>query len=133
MARWIKGESGNRRGRPRKSSAIAGLARHQIEKHKLIEKLGNMGARQGDYSGVEFDQQLRAIQLLLSYGYGPPRPEIEASSGTVIQVVYEQRNQIALTSAAPLAIASDRGSQTLQRGLLRPALGQDLAGGESAD
>ena len=30
------------------------------------------------------DQQLRAIQLLLSYGYGPPRAEMDGSDGRVV-------------------------------------------------
>jgi hypothetical protein len=71
MARWIKGKSGNPTSRPKRGNAIADLARQQIAKHKLVEILGRIGGGQGEYSGVEVDQQLRAIQLLLSYGYGP--------------------------------------------------------------
>src|SRR5712692_10514385 len=96
MMRWTKGESGNPRGRPKAGTAIAALARGQVERHKLIEKLGSIGARQGEYAKVDVDQQVRAIQLLLAYGYGPPRAELSTSEGVVIQVVYAERNQITI-------------------------------------
>lgn len=134
MARWTKGKSGNPRGRPKKGTAIAGLARKQIEKHKLVEKLGSIGARQAEYSDVDLDQQLRAIQLLLSYGYGPPRAELDTSEkGVVVQVIYAERHQIAINGAALGAAEGDPGSQTIQRGLLRPPLGEDDAGNGPPD
>jgi len=133
MARWVKGKSGNPRGRPKTATAIADLARSQVEKHKLVEKLGSIGAGAGDYREVDVDQQLRAIQLLLAYGYGPPRAEVEGGEGLKIQVIYAQANHIAITSAAPGAIPSDSGSQALQCRLLRPPLGQDGVGDGSTD
>src|ERR1051325_10796433 len=105
MAKWIKGLSGNPKGRPREGAAIAGLARSQVERHKLIEKLGEIGARAGEYTNVDIGQQIRAIQLLLSYGYGPPRGELERENAAVIQVTYVERNQIAISGAAPSAIS----------------------------
>ena len=94
MARWSKGKSGNSHGRPKKGTAIAELARQQIEKHQSVETLGQIAAGQGE---MDTDQQLRAIQLLLAYGYGPPRPEIARNDGgVVIQVLYADRNPIAI-------------------------------------
>ena len=133
MARWVKGESGNRSGRPKSGTAIAELARTQAEKHQLIEKLGRIGARAGEYAEVDVDQQVRAIQLLLSYGYGPPRAEINTSEGLVIQVIYAETNQIAIASAAPGTIPSDSGIQAIQRRLLRAPLGQNGAGDGPVD
>src|SRR5262249_34661182 len=118
---------------PKHGTAVADLARAQIEKHQLIEKLGPIGGRQGEYAQVEVDQQLRAIQLLLGYGYGPPRAEFERNEGVVIEVTYVQTNQIAIAGFAPGAVASDRTSQTVQPGLLRAPLGQDAAGDGSPD
>lgn len=45
---WIKGVSGNDLGRPR--SALAELCREQVTKHGLVNVLGNVAARTGDYS-----------------------------------------------------------------------------------
>ena len=133
MARWVKGKSGNPSGRPKSGTAIADLARTQIEKHKLVEKLGSIGAGQGDYRDVEIDQQLRAIQLLLAYGYGPPRPETEGCEGLKIQVIYAETNHIAIAGAAPGAGPSDSRSQAVQCRLLRAPLGQDGVGDGSPD
>src|ERR1039457_1017200 len=113
MARWIKGLSGNPKGRPREGTAIAGLARSQVERHKLVEKLGRIGAREGEYAEVDVDRQIRAIQLLLAYGYGPPRGELEGGEAVVIQVTYVERNQIAINGA----IAGGAAGETIQRGL----------------
>src|SRR5439155_21936127 len=63
MARWTKGQSGNPRGRPKTGTAIAELARRQLEKHKLVERLGSIAA--GQEADVDVGQQLRAIQLLM--------------------------------------------------------------------
>jgi len=133
MARWIKGQSGNPKGRPQGGTAIAALARSQVEKHKLIEKLGRIGAGTGEYRDVEIDQRLRAIQLLLAYGYGPPRAELERSDGVVIEVNYVARNQIAINCATSGAGASPSAGEAVQRGLLRAPMGQDAAGDGSAD
>ena len=133
MAKWITGESGNPKGRPREGTAIAGLARFQVQRHKLVEKLGQIGARQGEYAEVDVNQQIRAIQLLLAYGYGPPRSEPEGGDAVVIQVTYVERNRIAINGAAPGAMAGGAAGETVQRGLLRAPLGEDSTGNGSAD
>ena len=133
MARWTKGHSGNPKGRPKVGTAIAGLARSQLEKHRLIERLGRIGAGEDSNGNVDVGQQIRAIQLLLAYGYGPPKGEIESGDGVVIQVVYVERNPIAINGPAPGATAGDSAGQTVQRGLLRAPVGQDGPGNGSVD
>jgi hypothetical protein len=113
--------------------AIAELARKEVEKRKLVETLGKIGGRQGEYSKVDYGDQLNAIKALLSYGYGPPRAEMESSSDVVIQVTYVERNQIAATGASPSANESDSGMRAVQCDLLRTPLGQDGSGDESSD
>ena len=131
MARWTKGHSGNPRGRPRAGTAIADLARRQVDHHKLIETLGSIAA--GQRASVDVDQQLRAIQLLLAYGYGPPRAENETPGGLKIEVIYAETNHIAIAGAPLGATARDPASQAVQCRLLRAPLGQDGVGDGSAD
>ena len=134
MAQWKKGESGNLKGRPRTGAAIADLARKQIDRHRLVDELGRIAARQGEYAEVDVGQQLRAMQLLLSYGYGPPRVEVEAGNGELkIEVSYVQNNQIAITCASSGAISDHSRSQALQRGLLRTPLREVSARDGQAD
>src|ERR1043166_5338501 len=123
MARWTKGQSGNPRGRPKTGTAIAELARGQVEKHKLFAKLGSIAA--GEQADVDVGQQLRAIQLLLAYGYGPPRAEIEKGNRLTVQVIYGPTNRIGITRADTRASEDHRGGQTVQRALLRAPLRQD--------
>jgi len=133
MARWNKGQSGNPTGRPRNGLAIAELARKEVEKRKLVETLGKIGGRQGEYGKVDYGDQLNAIKALLAYGYGPPRGEIESSEGIVIQVTYVQRNQLTPAGATRGAIEGPPGGHPVQHRLLRPPLGQDNPGDGSAD
>lgn len=80
---WGPGQSGNPRGRPASGLALAELARELVSKHDLVGKLARIAARAGR-SKVGVDQQLRAIQLLLAYAYGPPKTEIALEhSGTI--------------------------------------------------
>ena len=88
MAQWVKGQSGNKLGRPRVGTSAAELARGQIEKHTLIEKLGCLAAREGEYAKVDFAAQLNAIKILLAYGYGQPVQQLERS-GVPTHVTYE--------------------------------------------
>ena len=133
MARWNKGQSGNPTGRPRNGLAIAELARREVEKRKLVETLGKIGGRQGEYNKVDYGDQLNAIKALLAYGYGPPRGEIESSEGIVIQVTYVQRNQVTATGTAPSSSEGHPGVQAVQHRMLRAPLGQDDPGDGSSD
>lgn len=129
MARWSKGVSGNPGGRPKRGEAIAELARDQIHKHDLIAKLGEIAAGKN----ADVPDQIRAIQLLLAYGYGPPKTEVNTHEGIVIQVVYAQTNHIVHPGAARGAVEGHPGSEAVQRRLLRSAMGQDAIGDQPPD
>jgi len=134
--RWLKGVSGNSLGRPR--SALSELCRQQITKHGLVAVLGSIAARTGDYGAktkipITVADQINAIKLLLLYGFGQPKGEIDAGDNVRIEVTYDNRNQIAITNAAHGAGEDHTGIQTFQRPLLRQAIRQDDAGDGSLD
>ena len=112
---------------------IAELARIQVQKHRLIEKLGSIAAGAGDSKAVAVDQRLRAIQLLMAYGYGPPRSEIEVREDVTVEITYVEKNRIATPSSAPSTVKDNSASQTFQRGLLRTSDGEDHIGDGSID
>jgi hypothetical protein len=77
---WPAGVSGNPQGRPKIGAAIAPAAREVIERRGLLEKLGAIASRKGSL-------QVRAIEVLLAYGYGKPPSEIRlAPSGQALDV-----------------------------------------------
>lgn len=91
---WRICESGNLKGRPPLLSSIAELARGEITKHGLVEKLGEIAAGKRH---TNIDHQLRAITLLLAYGFGPPRAEIEGSgAGGTAEIVVTYVNRAAV-------------------------------------
>ena len=75
MARWTKGKSGNPKGRPRKGTTIADLARHQIEKHRLIEKLGSIGAGQEGNQVVDLVSSCAPFSCYLPMATAHPEPK----------------------------------------------------------
>lgn len=132
---WIKGVSGNDLGRPR--SALAELCREQVTKHGLVSVLGNVAARTGDYGTKKKIQltvadQINAIRLLLLYGYGMPKNEID--TGDVrIEVTYADNRQVNIANSAPGTGENYPRGETLQRTLMRPEIWQDDSGNGSVD
>jgi hypothetical protein len=131
--RWLPGASGNPKGRPRTGLSIAELCRGQVEKRNLIEKLGQIAARVGEYAKVEVDQQIRAIELMVRYGYGlPGKGEIDAGDGIQITVTYVQ-NQLNIAGApSGAAEGAERGAEIL-RPQGRPPLRKIDIGSTCAD
>jgi len=128
--RWIKGVSGNDLGRPR--SALAELCRQQITKHGLVAVLGSIGARTGDYGtkkkiDVSVNDQVQAIKLLLLYGFGAPKNEID--SGDVrIEVSYADNRSINVANTTPGTGDDHTGVQAIQRSIVRPEVWQNDPG-----
>jgi hypothetical protein len=122
----LPGHSLNALGRPR--IALAELCRQQVTKRGLVRVLGEIAARTGKQkSEVTVGDQVRAIQLLLTYGYGLPKGEIE-SGDVKIEVIYADNRQVNLTAAARGTGANHSGVEEIQCGGLRKALGEDQAG-----
>jgi hypothetical protein len=135
MGHWLKGTSGNDMGRPR--TALAELCRAEVTKHSLVKVLGSIAARTGDYDKkskipITVSDQINAIRLLLLYGFGVPKAEID--TGDVrIEVTYADNRQVNFTNAASSPGQDNRGGQALQRSVVRKALRQDDSGTEPAD
>ena len=132
--RWIKGASGNDLGRPR--SALADLCRQQITKHGLVAVLGSIAARTGDYGAkkkveVSVGDQVQAIKLLLLYGFGAPKSEID--SGDVrIEVTYDNRS-VNIANAAPSTGEDHQRGEAFQCAVVRQEVWQDDARHGPAD
>jgi len=132
---WIKGVSGNDMGRPR--SVLAELCREQVTKHGLVAVLGNVAARTGDYNAkskipITVTDQINAIRLLLLYGYGAPKNEIDTGD-VKIEVTYADNRSVTFANAASGTGENHTGVQALQRTLLRPEIWQDDAGNGSTN
>ncbi|MGA1998339.1 MAG: hypothetical protein ABSH45_21450 [Bryobacteraceae bacterium] len=133
---WIKGTSGNSLGRPR--SALAELCRDQITKHGLVAVLGAIAARTGEYASktkipITVSDQINAIRLLLLYGFGQPKAEID-SGDIKIEVSYAVDNRSVTFANATRGAGEDhQGVQEVQRRLLRPEIRQDLLGSGQID
>jgi hypothetical protein len=136
---WAKGVSGNSLGRPR--SALSVLCRDVINKHQLVKVLGNIAARTGDYGRKHKDilitagDQIAAIKLLLAYGYGVPKREIDTPGDLRIEVSYvnDNRRQINIAAPAPVSETGNHGVTEIQRSLVRSSLGEDDLGDGSGN
>ena len=122
---WQKGRSGNPRGRRRSGEELGDLLRHIVDRRRFADKLCELC-----YAG-----DVQAMRLLLSYTDGPPQTggPIQNPEGIQITVTYVQQNNIRIDGPTPGAPEKHPGVPAVQRGLLRPTLGQDRAGDGSAD
>jgi hypothetical protein len=133
--RWLKGVSGNDLGRPR--TALAELCREQVTKHGLVQVLGSIAARTGEYNkkskiSITVSDQINAIRLLLLYGYGLPKNEIDTGE-VKIEVSYSDNRSINIAHAAQGAGDDHPAEQALQQLGLRAPLGKNDAGSGSLD
>jgi len=78
-----KGESGNPGGRSKKQTDIENAARAVLENNgrnlalEVLAEIAQGGERDND--------RVRAIELLMSYGYGKPRTKIDLSADPTAQ------------------------------------------------
>lgn len=121
---WKKGQSGNPRGRPRSGEALGEILRQKVDRKRFAEKLCELC-----YAG-----DVQAMRLLLSYTDGLEIEPAENNEGIQIMVNYvQQNNRIELTGPTSGAASDNPGIKTLQRGLLRSALGENRVGDGSPD
>jgi hypothetical protein len=121
---WRKGQSGNPRGRPRSGEELGATLRHMVDRKRFAKKLCELC-----YAG-----DVQAMRLLLSYTDGLDLARTEGPEGIQITVNYvQQNNRIEVTGPTPRAGSDNPAVETLQRRLLRPALGENRARDGSTD
>jgi hypothetical protein len=82
---WKVGQSGNPAGRRPLIASLAEVAREEVTKRDLVGKLARIAEGTGR-SKSAVDVQVRAIGMLLAYGWGQPRTEIDLQhSGAIDQ------------------------------------------------
>lgn len=104
--RFVKGIRPS--GRPK--TALAELCRQAVSKHELVNVLANIGSRNKPYwnslkkDGVTLTvaDQINAIRLLLTYGYGVPKGE-QDTGPVKIEVVYADNRHVTLNQVNGLA------------------------------
>ena len=70
MARFRAGQSGNYKGRP--GEAFSERCCAIAEKRRLPELLGEVARGVSPFGKVDMNVRIKAAQILLHYGYGPP-------------------------------------------------------------
>jgi hypothetical protein len=68
---YLPGCSGNLAGRPRQT--LAALCRTVASRRRLVQRLGELAAGVNEFRDADAAIQLRAIELILRYGWGTPR------------------------------------------------------------
>jgi hypothetical protein len=136
MAKWIKGISGNPRGRPKRGAALSDCLRAVGEEFKrtaagpvqykwLLARAIWCAALKGE---------AWAASLIFNRIEGLPLPMgVNPSEIQKIEVLYVEHNSIAIAGATPGADEDDPGGEALQRGLRGPEIRQELAGPGQAD
>ena len=130
--KFVKGRSGNPKGRPPKGRTLTDLINQKLDKPRFVKALLELA-----YGGKEISRgdQLAAAKLVLGYVDGLPiaRTEIERGESVTIQVTYVEANRIAIASAPRSAAEGNPGIEPVQRRLLRPAVGENGLGDGSPD
>jgi hypothetical protein len=133
--RILPGHSLNSLGRPK--TALSVLCREQVSKLGLVRVLGAIAARSGDYRTnkieVQVSDQIAAIKLLLLYGFGQPKAEIDGSDRVTIEVKYADNRSINIANAASGSGEDHSDVEEVQRRLLRPSLREDGSRDGSVD
>jgi hypothetical protein len=124
--RWQPGQSGNPTGRPAALVEFEARYAEALVNEGSAEELARMiwkAARKGESWAV----------LKLSERFEWAREHPADDRELRITVEYVKRSEIAIAGAASWAGEGDSGGEAVQRGLLRPALGQDEVGDGPSD
>ena len=135
---WVKGQSGNPAGKPRREKTISSVLRAKLDTEAFVDRLIAL-AKGGD--DIDAQTSLGAMRMILNYCDGLPiaRAEVDPGEGLLINVTYthtEQRNyhvennRIELTGAPSSPTTRSGAAQALYDPRMRAPLRKDDTGDE---
>lgn len=85
---------GNRFGSSRPVDEFVALCRRMVDRYQLVQECARMATGKPPYTRASAEVRLKALELLLNYAFGRPRPtvaDLEGMTSEEVRFVYQKR------------------------------------------